>query len=109
CVYARAHSLEYPHRRVARDLHVMETAAVREEHPSFLHSQKDVGDAAAHGHRLSLRIQPVRALHPPLVRDNDHRVRIDLLQYREPGVSALARDGDDVMRDELEDQSDEWP
>src|SRR5581483_306324 len=37
------------------------------------------------------------------------RLRIDLVEHREPGVIALARDRDDVMGHELEEQSDQRP
>jgi len=87
----------------------MQSAAVRDEHPSRFHRQEDVGDAAAHAHRISMQIESVRPLHPPLGEDDDHRMRIDFVQQFEPCVIAFARDGDDMMRDELEDHSDQRP
>jgi len=54
-------------------------------------------------------MQTVRALHPPLGQNHDHRIRVDLVQHFEPRVIALACDRDDMMRDELEDHPDERP
>ena len=85
----------------------MQSAAVADQHATFLNRQKNVGDAAAHGHRIALDIEPVGALHPAFRRDDDHRLRIDAVQHLEPGVVALASDGDDVMSHELEDDADE--
>jgi hypothetical protein len=77
---------------------VVEPAAIGDQHRPLGHRFEDVGDAAAHGHRLTARIEPVAPHHPALGQDQHHRIGIDAAEHRLPGVVALARDGDDVGR-----------